>query len=44
MTETNAESLVEIEALLNEQREFPPPEAFRVLAEEPAGPRAGTWP
>jgi acetyl-CoA synthetase len=32
MTETNAESLVEIEALLNEQREFPPPEAFRAGA------------
>ena len=32
MTETNAESLVEIEALLNEQREFPPPESFRAGA------------
>jgi acetyl-CoA synthetase len=32
MTETNAESLVEIEALLNEQREFPPPESFRADA------------
>ena len=32
MTETNAESLVEIEALLNEQREFPPPDSFRAGA------------
>ncbi|MGI8606436.1 MAG: acetate--CoA ligase [Gaiellaceae bacterium] len=32
MTETNAESLVEIEALLDEQREFPPPQAFRAAA------------
>jgi len=32
MTETNAESLVEIEALLSEQRTFPPSEDFRAGA------------
>ena len=32
MTETNAESLGEIEALLSERRTFPPPEDFRAGA------------